>query len=202
MTDRAEYKCVNCKGTGHGAADRNFPIFIAKSRELQARANDVQYRFFPTADPATWEQEVDHTAPDRDLPPAPGDYGNARHRTGNEQRSGIHTGAGRGRPRDVGRPNAGERRPAAASHFRSRREQAGLSFYSDANGHATGSNSIRVRQTTLEETMSSQSAQKRPESNTTVTERQTVSQGMAVNGEMGPDPGSSRSIVPPPIAYV
>jgi hypothetical protein len=57
VEDKAEYRCANCKATGHGAADRHCPVFLAKLRELRARNADQQYRFFPTKDPETWERD-------------------------------------------------------------------------------------------------------------------------------------------------
>jgi hypothetical protein len=57
VSDFADFKCANCKTKGHGAADRDCPAFKEKARILHARMPNYAYRFFPTADPHTWEKE-------------------------------------------------------------------------------------------------------------------------------------------------
>ncbi|OBZ78309.1 hypothetical protein A0H81_02654 [Grifola frondosa] len=70
-TDPVHYRCSNCMTSGHAAWDRDCPVFIEHRRRLLARQPDSTYRFFPTADPSTWEQT-------QAVPPALSDRG--RHR--------------------------------------------------------------------------------------------------------------------------
>lgn len=53
--DQAEFRCSNCKGEGHGAADRRCPYFIDKLTRIQKLNPEHKYRYFPTSDPKTWE---------------------------------------------------------------------------------------------------------------------------------------------------
>ncbi|KAH7916970.1 hypothetical protein BV22DRAFT_986658, partial [Leucogyrophana mollusca] len=46
--------CVNCKEDGHAAWDRMCPTFLEATRKHHARTAETKYRYFPTADPATW----------------------------------------------------------------------------------------------------------------------------------------------------
>lgn len=57
VQDRAEFRCVNCKVSGHAAIDRHCPVFLQKMKEAHVRYPDYAYRFFPTHDPETWERE-------------------------------------------------------------------------------------------------------------------------------------------------
>ena len=50
-----DFKCANCKARGHGAADRECPVFKEKLQLLHAKILNYTYRFFPTQDPGTWE---------------------------------------------------------------------------------------------------------------------------------------------------
>ncbi|KAI0671293.1 hypothetical protein C8Q78DRAFT_933533, partial [Trametes maxima] len=47
--------CVNCNEKGHASWDRDCPAFAEALDKLSARSPDNWYRFFPTADPRTWE---------------------------------------------------------------------------------------------------------------------------------------------------
>jgi hypothetical protein len=53
--DQSKFRCSNCKGEGHGAADRRCPYFIDKLTRIQKLNPEHKYRFFPTSDPQTWE---------------------------------------------------------------------------------------------------------------------------------------------------
>lgn len=53
--DTDEHKCTNCDEAGHGAANRDCPTYARKREELQKRNSELLYKFFPTADSATWE---------------------------------------------------------------------------------------------------------------------------------------------------
>jgi hypothetical protein len=56
VKDANQFKCANCKGQGHGAADRNCRIFREKLHMLHEKLSTYAYKFFPTSDPATWER--------------------------------------------------------------------------------------------------------------------------------------------------
>jgi hypothetical protein len=53
----ADFKCANCKARGHGAADRECPVFKERMKILHAKIPNYAYRFFPTKDPRTWEKD-------------------------------------------------------------------------------------------------------------------------------------------------
>jgi hypothetical protein len=63
-TCRADDKsrgCSNCKAEkrqhwGHGAADRNCPVFMGRLQFALERNPEAKYRYFPTDDPSTWER--------------------------------------------------------------------------------------------------------------------------------------------------
>jgi hypothetical protein len=153
--DRSEYKCANSKQTGHGAADRNCPIFIAKSKELRTRVADLRYRFFPTDDPATWEPE---NAEDDDAVENMGRTGDAREqgqslRREKDQRSRTTVGDLRSRPRDNGYGQRKGKLPETARETRGPREEAGLSFHAPTHTEPERGQAPRLKQTQLEETM-------------------------------------------------
>jgi hypothetical protein len=51
-----DFRCANCKAKGHGAADRECPIFKERMKVLHDRIPNYAYRFFPMKDPSTWER--------------------------------------------------------------------------------------------------------------------------------------------------
>jgi hypothetical protein len=57
VEDQANFRCVNCKVTGHASVDRGCTFFLTKMREKHDRFPDYRYRFFPTQDPQTWEMD-------------------------------------------------------------------------------------------------------------------------------------------------
>lgn len=50
-----KHSCANCAKEGHGAGNRECPIYTQKRDELQGRNSELLYKFFPTADSTTWE---------------------------------------------------------------------------------------------------------------------------------------------------
>lgn len=100
VEERGDFKCANCKAKGHGAADRNCPVFLAESNKIRTRNTDQLYRFFPTSDPTTWER--DEATPGEDgiragVGSAPANRG-PTHRTGH----GGDRAGWQERPRDNG----------------------------------------------------------------------------------------------------
>jgi hypothetical protein len=57
VQNQADFQCSNCKGEGHGAADRQCPYFIDKLAHIQKLNPEHKYKFFPTSDPKTWEMK-------------------------------------------------------------------------------------------------------------------------------------------------
>jgi hypothetical protein len=55
VQDQAAFRCSNCKGEGHGAADRRCPHFIDRLTRIQKLNPEHKYKYFPTSDPKTWE---------------------------------------------------------------------------------------------------------------------------------------------------
>jgi len=53
--DPAKHFCINCKTHGHGARDRLCPVYLRQCTELNTRMPENLYKFFPTANPRTWE---------------------------------------------------------------------------------------------------------------------------------------------------
>ncbi|KAI0650232.1 hypothetical protein C8Q79DRAFT_1006517 [Trametes meyenii] len=65
VTSHMQRFCVNCNEKGHASWDRDCPAFVEAFDKLSARSPGNWYRFFPTADPRTWEM-IDapgHSAP-------------------------------------------------------------------------------------------------------------------------------------------
>ncbi|GBE78935.1 hypothetical protein SCP_0201320 [Sparassis crispa] len=60
--DPTNYGCANCQAAhrpdwkGHAAWDRLCPIFLEEQKKMMDRLPESKYRFFPTADPTSWEQ--------------------------------------------------------------------------------------------------------------------------------------------------
>ncbi|KAJ7146969.1 hypothetical protein C8R44DRAFT_593486, partial [Mycena epipterygia] len=54
VTDSGPFRCSNCKVEGHGAVDRQCPVFQREQQRRKARDPTAGYRYFPTADPKTW----------------------------------------------------------------------------------------------------------------------------------------------------
>jgi hypothetical protein len=54
-TNRMEMKCANCNKKGHPAWDRMCPVFQNKLLMFNNRHPENNYRYYPTADPTTWE---------------------------------------------------------------------------------------------------------------------------------------------------
>ncbi|EIW53563.1 uncharacterized protein TRAVEDRAFT_75838, partial [Trametes versicolor FP-101664 SS1] len=67
VTEHMRRRCVNCDTTGHASWDRDCPEFIEKFEKLSARQPGNWYRFFPTADPRTWEM-LESSGPARPPP--------------------------------------------------------------------------------------------------------------------------------------
>jgi len=66
VKDREEFCCSNCqrvggKAKGHGTGDRACPVFQREMEKLRARTPGVGYRYFPTADPRSWQRTDDRT---------------------------------------------------------------------------------------------------------------------------------------------
>ena len=58
VTDMAAFRCTNCtdaEAIGHGAADRECPVFVAQRRKIHERIPENKYKFFPTSSPTTWK---------------------------------------------------------------------------------------------------------------------------------------------------
>ncbi|KAH7918417.1 hypothetical protein BV22DRAFT_983350, partial [Leucogyrophana mollusca] len=53
-TDPGKRYCVNCRDGGHASWDRECPAFLECLARHQSRNAEALYRFFPTADPASW----------------------------------------------------------------------------------------------------------------------------------------------------
>ena len=52
--------CANCQEPGHGAWDRECPVYVAKAKKYQSHIADTCYRFYPEReDPTTWELDKD-----------------------------------------------------------------------------------------------------------------------------------------------
>lgn len=61
VKDREDFCCSNCrrfgeKEKGHGTGDRSCPVFQMEMEKLRARTPGVGYRYFPTADPTSWQR--------------------------------------------------------------------------------------------------------------------------------------------------
>ncbi|KAL6301722.1 hypothetical protein BKA93DRAFT_692324, partial [Sparassis latifolia] len=58
--DPDDYQCANCQASGctdwrgHAAWDHTCPVFQEHRRKMADRQPESKYRYFPTADPATW----------------------------------------------------------------------------------------------------------------------------------------------------
>ena len=55
--NQSRYSCANCKMVGHASWDRTCPSFIEVSRRLELWDLENSYRYFPSDEPWTWEQE-------------------------------------------------------------------------------------------------------------------------------------------------
>lgn len=55
ITDRKSMKCTNCNVTGHPAWDCTCPTFIARAVTHDSKHPENDYKYYPTADPGTWE---------------------------------------------------------------------------------------------------------------------------------------------------
>ena len=63
VKDHTAFRCSNCKGEKHGAADRRCSYFIDKLTCIQKLNPDHKYKYFPTSDPKTWESKDDMETP-------------------------------------------------------------------------------------------------------------------------------------------
>jgi len=60
-TQQEGFECSNCKTSkngrhkGHGASDRQCPVFIERARQINQRCQENRYKYFCTTDPETWE---------------------------------------------------------------------------------------------------------------------------------------------------
>src|SRR5882672_2473644 len=60
MEDNQEKcRCANCKVLGNALWDRTCPKFMQAARKLEERDPESTYKFFPTDEPWTWEQDRD-----------------------------------------------------------------------------------------------------------------------------------------------
>jgi hypothetical protein len=53
--DPTRHFCTKCKTHGHGAHDRLCPAYLKQCTELNTWMTENLYKFFPTANPCTWE---------------------------------------------------------------------------------------------------------------------------------------------------
>ncbi|KAJ7506322.1 hypothetical protein B0H11DRAFT_2219650 [Mycena galericulata] len=54
VTDTGVFGCSNCGVDGHGAVDRQCPVFQREQQRRKAKDPTAGYRYFPTEDPRTW----------------------------------------------------------------------------------------------------------------------------------------------------
>jgi hypothetical protein len=134
----AEFKCANCHEKGHGAADRECPIFKAKLAELHAKIPNYAYRFFPTKDPNTWERtETGH------------DTANEAGRGQHNYEKGAATAERKGRQREEGagyKQSQNQRRDNGWP----RRQEGGERLRERGSG-SRGRGRSQARQTRMEE---------------------------------------------------
>jgi hypothetical protein len=125
-----DFKCANCKVKGHGAADRECPVFKERMKTLHAKIPNYAYRFFPTKDPGTWERDGHETT-------GSGQYGAAGTATG-----GYVTDA----PRRNGTVGNGVK-----DQGWQRRAGDAQGTSSQGRGAPTASRLVQYRQTTIED---------------------------------------------------
>lgn len=58
-------KCSNCNVEGHGAGNRECPIFIRRCENHDQAHPENNYRYFPTSDPWTWETVKQYSMPEQ-----------------------------------------------------------------------------------------------------------------------------------------
>lgn len=62
ITEKHEFRCINCEKEGHAAWDRMCPDFLAAATKFTARNPENTYKYFPTNDPESWEPVYQPTA--------------------------------------------------------------------------------------------------------------------------------------------
>ncbi|KIJ40740.1 hypothetical protein M422DRAFT_86884, partial [Sphaerobolus stellatus SS14] len=56
-TNPAKYKCANCNIHGHAAWSRECPAYQRAASRIRQRDIEATYKYIPTGEPWTWEQE-------------------------------------------------------------------------------------------------------------------------------------------------
>lgn len=150
--NESEYRCANCKVTGHAAWDRMCPAFIEATKRRQ-RANDSNsYRFYPIVDdPASWELVRDLSTFDGDThlhqkvnPPVVRRQPRSWSEEAEEEAlwelssGGKHTGVATGTNRI---PIATARQQHASQNFRGRDNLRQTTLTQDSNGQWTNARS-------------------------------------------------------------
>jgi len=59
-TERDHFRCVNCNLQGHTSWDRMCSTFLVTCKCLEKTDPEHSYKFFPSQDAWTWEQEPNH----------------------------------------------------------------------------------------------------------------------------------------------
>jgi len=54
----SRFWCVNCKLVGHASWDRLCPMFLEACKWLETSDPEHMYKYFPSQDTWTWEQET------------------------------------------------------------------------------------------------------------------------------------------------
>ncbi|KAJ7645342.1 hypothetical protein B0H17DRAFT_959593 [Mycena rosella] len=68
MANEADFCCVICKVSGHGAVSRDCPVFHKKQQHRRARNLTTGYRYIPTDDPRMWATDAPAPAQRDDRP--------------------------------------------------------------------------------------------------------------------------------------
>ncbi|KIJ46448.1 hypothetical protein M422DRAFT_77832, partial [Sphaerobolus stellatus SS14] len=55
--DPAKFKCTNCNVHRHASWGRECPVYKRTAQRLRQRDTEATYRYIPTEQPWTWEQE-------------------------------------------------------------------------------------------------------------------------------------------------
>lgn len=64
--DQEKFHCANCKVYGHASWDRMCPIILKAANQLESSDREASYKYFPTEEEWTWEQ---NNKPTPMLPP-------------------------------------------------------------------------------------------------------------------------------------
>ncbi|OBZ74370.1 hypothetical protein A0H81_05496 [Grifola frondosa] len=72
VSDPTDYRCANCKQSGHAAWDKTCPEYKKQAQLLDERCPENKFRLFPSDDdPLSWECLDNHTSTLPDLGSAP-----------------------------------------------------------------------------------------------------------------------------------